>query len=126
VAPLHAASAVASCPCRCCACIFQEDGSSCRGLAGFMAACLDRFECTHIALHAHHACHHVHQSASFAYPCRRLANPWPELAAYIESLDLATAEDHVHSHIPYGNCLPCHAVQRSVTYMLCISIRGCR
>lgn len=34
----------------------------------------------------------------------RLANPWPELAAYVNSLDLGTAEDHVHSHIPYGEC----------------------
>ena len=32
----------------------------------------------------------------------RLANPWTQLAAYAASIDLATAEDHVHSHIPYG------------------------
>lgn len=37
----------------------------------------------------------------------RLANPWPELAAYVNSLDLGTAEDHVHSHIPYGVCQVC-------------------
>lgn len=32
----------------------------------------------------------------------RLGNPWPELEKYAASIDLAGAEDVLHSHIPYG------------------------
>ncbi len=32
----------------------------------------------------------------------RLANPWPQLAEYAASFDLDHAEEHLHSHIPYG------------------------
>eukprot|EP00887_Chlorella_sp_A99_P005358 scaffold1.g5358.t1 len=32
----------------------------------------------------------------------RLANPWPELRQYADSIDLATVEEHMHSHIPYA------------------------
>ncbi|EFN59362.1 hypothetical protein CHLNCDRAFT_137823 [Chlorella variabilis] len=32
----------------------------------------------------------------------RLSNPWPELARYVEGVDLASAEDQLHSHVPYA------------------------
>lgn len=32
----------------------------------------------------------------------RLANPWPLLQQYADSIDLGTIADHLHSHIPYG------------------------
>ncbi|KAL4419001.1 hypothetical protein ABPG77_000866 [Micractinium sp. CCAP 211/92] len=35
----------------------------------------------------------------------RLGNPWPELEAYAASIDLAGAEDVLHSHIPYAALL---------------------
>ena len=38
---------------------------------------------------------------------RRLTCPWPELAAYAASMDLASMDDVTHRHIPYGG--PCYA-----------------
>ena len=38
---------------------------------------------------------------------RRLANPWLALAEYAGSLDVECAEEHVHSHIPYGEWCKC-------------------
>ena len=34
----------------------------------------------------------------------RLHAPWPELQQFADQLDLATADDVTHKHIPYGGC----------------------
>lgn len=34
----------------------------------------------------------------------RLHQPWPELAEYAASIDLASADEHTHRHTPYGVC----------------------
>lgn len=35
----------------------------------------------------------------------RLHRPWPELAAYARSFDLAAVDDVTHRHIPWGACV---------------------
>lgn len=32
----------------------------------------------------------------------RLAQPWPELQAFADSIDLESCTDMVHKHVPYG------------------------
>ena len=29
-------------------------------------------------------------------------DPWPELEAFANSIDLATVDDNIHQHVPYG------------------------
>ena len=61
----------------------------------------------------------------------RLTCPWPELAAYAASMDLASMDDVTHRHIPYGgSCLAktCHARRLAlcVNKAVLLPVRGPR
>ena len=35
----------------------------------------------------------------------RFHQPWPQLQQFADSIELQTADDITHKHIPYGECL---------------------
>ena len=37
----------------------------------------------------------------------RLSQPWPELVAFSDSIDLDSCTDMIHKHVPYGE-MPFH------------------
>lgn len=61
----------------------------------------------------------------------RFHQPWPELQRFADSIDLASADDITHKHVPYGECGSCpsaaaHNVMLAINGSCCLlCLRPC-